>query len=479
MIEKPFFLASLMRSDCGSWAYFKNNSHHVLWNVYEEGERSATIDEHCVDEWAVKVSKLWRSALNTSESEVEAFFEPVVRDRMAQLLKELKEEKMLLWWKVDKDRWQLIRDQIAAFKRLLRNLTDAALEHLRHTSAQLRNALSSLRTSESLEDVAARKMLSAKRGAACRATRRLASAEQSIRALRHSFSDVTTISHGLERLDHLQNLLMSVKQKTEDIQEHSAQVKEAAQSSIAGSEKAQITLGLDEKMTAAVESSLAAAKKAAEFVTVAGATLENATVEVDEASVSLKEAQSTYSAAKGTQSRMNEILVIADANLTSLSKKLGAFLSTVDHSAPETRYDRCEGVGAAETNYHDDQLLWALDLFQGDAIVRSQLCDLMRGISQLEDTDSFLKVQIKAASERAESAARHIEASAKYVERVSNDMHTVEVATARAHEQLNNASLSASREKRSVTCKLVAQLRGVQTDLVSLRKEALGLANDT
>ncbi|KAH8609040.1 hypothetical protein ERJ75_001257600 [Trypanosoma vivax] len=124
---------------------------------------------------------------------------------------------------------------------------------------------------------------------------------------------------------------------------------------------------------------------------------------------------------------MNEILVIADANLTSLSKKLGAFLSTVDHSAPETRYDRCEGVGAAETNYHDDQLLWALDLFEGDAIVRSQLCDLMRGISQLEDTDSFLKVQIKAASERAESAARHIEASAKYVERVSNDMHTVEV----------------------------------------------------
>ncbi|KAH8620056.1 hypothetical protein ERJ75_000102300 [Trypanosoma vivax] len=58
-------------------------------------------------------------------------------------------------------------------------------------------------------------------------------------------------------------------------------------------------------------------------------------------------------------------------------------------------------------------------------------------------------------------------------------MHTVEVGTARAHEQLNNASLSASREKRSVTCKLVAQLRGVQTDLVSLRKEALGLANDT
>ncbi|CCD21224.1 hypothetical protein, conserved in T. vivax [Trypanosoma vivax Y486] len=476
MIERPFSWGFLMKSGYGAREHF-NNSAQVLWKVYQNADQATMLDYDSVDEWRLRTRELWESALVESKSKVKTVVGRLVDGRMTSLLKELKDAKLSQWWKVERDKEQLVNKQIAAVESVFLILKIAALQHLDNATSKLRNASLSLQASEELNKRAIEKIVSAQRDAICRATWRVEEVGEGFS--RHQAEAPASMKNAygvLVRLNEVGSAVISARADAKRAHDSATKMKRAASRSLGKSEEVDGAVAHSERARATAWLSLASAKKAVEDARRSCTTAGDAVAAAGEADMFLESARSAYSDISIALNRVNEISATVSAALKCAHGKLRESSAFNIYHGSEAYRISCRGINdelRARVNERDEQLLWALELFEGGRAMRSALDELTRSTERLRDAVHDVEAKMKVTLSALESAGHHVTNSKKYTEEALSDARSAERNSTYADELSANASREVACGKRGTVCGLIAQLHGLKLNLTSLKEQTL------
>ncbi|CCD21556.1 hypothetical protein, conserved in T. vivax [Trypanosoma vivax Y486] len=466
IIRRPLLWNSLIASNYGARQHF-NNLTDVMQRVYKNGDEATFVDRTSDGKWENETRQLWQEALHKGKGMVKTLITPVVECRMTEL------EGSLMG---DAVKEQLVSEQVTAIQNVLSNLEASALQRLGSLVLLLRRSYELLHKAQGLQKQAAEKILSAKSSAMCRFHWRIAEEERCIASLKLSASTTSAkISELQVRLDAVVSAAASAKKGVEEAQNITKQQGQAASSTILKCEEVRAVVAHTTKAISTAESSLITARRAAGLAQRAYEVTGSAVEEIDKALVSIKEAQNGYKDTSRAQRNVDESTAATAASLDEVKRISRQPVWPVSYRGYEASHRSCESFNRANAhaNEHDEQLLWALGLFEEGRFVSSDLNQLVNNVTKLKELSGLAEAKLQAATASTGLAVKHVDAAKQHVQLALEDGRDGERNRTQAAELSARALREAACEKKNAVCVLMAQLHGLRVNITLLKEQTL------